>query len=142
LKNKPDLVSADPETSRLLIVEVKDRIREGDKAFFINQMRNYAQHMGPQRTIYYILVDNDHIRFFSEKNNKPLETGTELNTKQTFKSYLLQQDRSFSEGYLAGVTQAWLRDLVLKWKSKDPAASDKIEPDIIDLLSRADVSFP
>ncbi len=136
---RPDLVSEDRETSRLLVVEVKQSIPQKDQEFFLQQLRSYAESLGKPRTVYYVLVDNDWIRFFEDRE---LETRLlrQFRTREVLRPYIgADFSGKMSEFLLSGMTMAWLRDLALRWKEENPPGSDEIEPDIVDLLNKAGV---
>lgn len=136
---KPDLVSDDRENSRLLLVEVKRRIDPLDEEFFIQQLRSYAKRLGVPRTIYYVLVDSERIRFYEEASPAP-RLLREFRTIEILAPYV-GADRSgrMSEFLMSGMTMAWLRDLAHHWKEANPPGSAEIEEDIVDLLTAADV---
>ncbi len=138
---KPDLISEDRETSRLLIVEVKESIAEGDQDFFMSQLRLYADALGKPKTVYYVLVDGERIRFYKESEPKP-QPLAEFNTRDTLRPYAGEAvSGRMSEFLLAGMTQAWLRDLTTHWKEQSPPGRGKLDeiPGLLDLLSKADV---
>jgi hypothetical protein len=136
---KPDLVSEHRETSRLLVVEVKQSIAEKDQAFFMQQLRSYAKSLGSPKTVYFVLVDNDWIRVFEEGDPEP-RLLSKLPTKTTLKPYVgVEHTGAMSELLMAGMTMSWLRDLAMHWKEQDPPGSSEIKPDIVDLLTKSGV---
>jgi hypothetical protein len=136
---KPNLVSDDRAKSRLLVVEVKRNIVPLDEEFFIQQLRSYAERLGTPRTIYYVLVDNDRIRFYEEASPAP-RLLVELPTKSILRPYIgADHIGTMSEFLMAGMTMSWLRDLAIHWKEQSPPGSDKIKADIVDLLSEVGV---
>jgi hypothetical protein len=136
---KPDLVSLDRSTSRLLVVEAKSSIAEIDRPFFMEQLRSYAESLGKPKTIYYVLVDNDLIRFYGEDFPEP-RLLLEFPTREILKPYIGEEySGTMSEFLMSGMTMAWLRDLAIHWKEAEPPGSDQLDPDIVDLLNTAGV---
>ncbi len=138
---KPDLISEDRETSRLLVVEVKESILESDQDFFMHQLRAYADALGNPKTVYYVLVDGERIRFYVESVPKP-QPLAEFNTREMLRPYAGEAvNGRMSEFLLAGMTQAWLRDLGTRWKEKNPPGLGRLDKisGLLDLLSKADV---
>ncbi|HTX56262.1 MAG TPA: hypothetical protein VMD47_04080 [Candidatus Acidoferrales bacterium] len=136
---RPDLISEDRESSRLLIVEVKRSIAERDQDFFMDQLRSYAVSLGKPETVYYVLVDSDWIRFYKEASPEPRFL-RKLGTRETLRPYIgVDYEGVMSEFLIAGMTMAWLRDLAVHWKESNPPGSDELEPDIMDLLNKAGV---
>jgi hypothetical protein len=136
---RPDLVSEDRETSRLLVVEVKQSIAERDRDFFMEQLRSYAASQGRHEKVYYVLVDSDSIRFYKEDVPRPLPLA-KLSTRETLRPYIgADHSGAMSEFLIAGMTMAWLRDLAVHWKESNPPGSRELEPDIVDLLEKAGV---
>jgi len=136
---RPDLISEDREGSRLLVVEVKDSIAERDRDFFMEQLRSYAASRGKPKTIYYVLVDSDWMRFYEEDLPRPRFL-REFRTREILRPYIgVDYEGNMSEFLMAGMTMAWLRDLAIHWKESSPPGSGELEPDIMDLLNKAGV---
>jgi hypothetical protein len=136
---KPNLISEDRATSRLSVVEVKETIAERDRAFFMQQLRAYARALGHPKTIYYVLVDGENIRFYEETDAEPRLLG-EFDTRYVLRPYVGEAvEGHLSEFTLAGLTMAWMRDIASHWKEQNPPGGDRIKPDIVDLLEKADV---
>jgi hypothetical protein len=135
----PDIVANDQETGRILIVEVKDAIKDTDREFFMKQLRQYAAGLGRHSVVYYLLVDRVDMRLFEERDSE-LKSLLDLDTLRTLRNYMTHEPSArVSEGFLAGLTQAWLRDLAIRWKTDSPEGSESITPDLMDLLSKADI---
>lgn len=136
---RPDLVSEDRATSRLLVVEVKSSIAEADRPFFMQQLRSYAESLGKPKTVYYVLVDNDWMRFYEEDLPEP-RLLRQFRTREILKPYIgVEHTGTMSEFLMSGMTMAWLRDLAIHWKEAKPPGSDELEPDIVDLLNTAGI---
>lgn len=136
---RPDLVSEDRETSRLLVVEVQRNFAESDRAFFMKQLQEYAASLGSPRTVYYILVDNELIQIYRDDVPKP-RLLAKLSTSETLEPYIGEKySGTMSEFLMSGMTMAWLRDLASRWKEKTPPGSELIDADIVDLLTKSGV---
>lgn len=139
IMTKPNLIAEDRETSRLLVVEVKETIADRDRDFFMQQLRSYADALGRPKTIYYVLVDGRQIGFYEETGAKP-RLLRQFDTRYVLRPYVGDAvEGHMSEFTLAGLTMAWLRDIATHWKEKRPPGQDEIEPDIVALLEKADV---
>jgi hypothetical protein len=135
----PDIVANDKESGRILIVEVKDAIKDVDRDFFMEELRRYASALGQHSVVYYLLVDRKVMRLFEERNSQ-VTSLVDLDTLRTLRNYMAHEPSArFSEGFLAGLTQAWLRDLALKWKSDAPEGRERLTPELLDLLHHADI---
>src|SRR5947209_5238193 len=99
---RPDIVANDRESGRILIVEVKDTIKDVDRNFFMEQLRDYAHGLGSHNVVYYLLVDRNDIRLFEERAEN-IKSLTTLNTRRTLRNYMAHEWGSrASEGFLAG----------------------------------------
>jgi hypothetical protein len=135
----PDIIANDEVHGRILVVEVKDTIKDVDQAYFMERLRGYARGLGRHEVVYYLLVDRDVMRFFEERGPNVRKI-LDLNTIKTLENYMTHKPSArFSEGFLAGLTQAWLRDLAIKWKNETPEGSESISPDLMELLHAANI---
>jgi len=66
---KPDLMAEDRESSRLLVVEVKETISDRDRDFFMQQLRSYAD-LGRPKTVYDVLVDGRQIGIYDRSSSR------------------------------------------------------------------------
>lgn len=136
---RPDLVSKDLATSRLLVVEIQESIPAQDREFFMQQLRQYAEGLGMPKTVYYVLVDNERIRIYQDAEPEP-RLLNEFNTRETLQPYIgADYSGVMSEFLMSGMTMAWLRDLALHWKESNPPGSSEIEPGIVKLVEQAGV---
>jgi hypothetical protein len=135
----PDIVVDDQATGRVLIVEVKNEIKETDREFFMKQLRQYADRLGKHRVVYYLLADRAEMRLFEDRGTH-VEPLVDFDTAKTLRNYMAHEPGvRFSDGFLSGLIQAWLRDISLRWKNENPEGSERITPDLLDLLRKAEI---
>jgi hypothetical protein len=135
----PDLVSQDRSTSRFLVVEVEQSIADIDRPFLMQQLRSYAKSQGTPNTVYYVLVDNDSMRFYKEDEPEP-RLLHQFPTREILQPYIGDTYTGTMSAFLmSGMTMAWLRDLSIHWKEANPPKSGELDPAILDLLNTAGV---
>jgi hypothetical protein len=105
----------------------------------MQQLRSYAESLGTPRTVYYVLVDNDSMRFYEEHSPEP-RLLHQFRTREILEPYIGEEYTGAMSAFLmSGMTMAWLRDLSIHWKQPNPPKSGELDPAILDLLNTAGV---
>lgn len=115
---KADLLVFDREDRRLLLVEVKLRVKSPEVVATLRRdLDDFDFPFG-------MLVDRDQIRIFDREHPEPilvLPTATIFGAYHPdFRTYYI------SELYLKNMTECWLADFAIFWKSPQPPGMDAL----------------
>ncbi len=132
----PDIVIG-PREGGAVLVEVKGQPRRGDTLSHVRrQLQAYLEAHAGAPPSFTVIVDPQTIQFFRNTN---LEHAVlELNTVEILKHYDAGLgEKQVFEPYLVALTEAWLNDLAIHWKSGHAPGEDEVPAGFLDVLRAA-----
>jgi hypothetical protein len=132
----PDIVIEAGEGGAVL-VEVKGQPRRRDTLSQIRrQLQAYLEEHAGTPPAFTVIVDPQTIQFFRNTNLE--QAVQELSTVEILKHYDagLGEKRVF-EPYLVALTEAWLNDLAVHWKSGRAPGEDDVPAGFLEVLRAA-----
>lgn len=132
---QPDIVRRNATGAPIAVVEIKQRIRPGDRAYFLRQLTDYLKASGTAR--YGLLVDQDAIEVFED--SAAGVSPWRLHTVDTLERYDhdIRTRRDFYEGYLTTLVNAWLDDLAYHFRERDLPEAKQLPSGLLKALRAA-----